>query len=327
MADSVDVKLINLNRIRREIYKVEECTKQSIVAKTGLSAATCNTLLNELENNGEIIGEKKKLNNVGRFTSVYRVNEGKELFLCIMLQLVDGEKLICYDVVSVTGKMMDFTEESRELVTLEDIVEKSKEFIKKYPQIIQIMVGIPGNISGSAVGVCDISELDGTDIGSALKEQLNLPVYVENDVAYRAYGYYCKHYRTEGVFSFGVFPEFARPGLMSVYTGKIIRGTNGFAGFLGYYKNFEDSYFNEDNAENLMFVCIAANIVMVNPDRIVLTGKLVTQELIEKVLSRCKEETDIPPEYLPEIVYEPDIWAYYVDGMIEKAIDLKEIAI
>ena len=324
MADSVDVKLINLNRIRREIYKMKECTKQSIVTETGLSAATCNTLLNELERNGEIIGEKKKLNNVGRFTSVYRVNEDKERLLCIMLQFVDGENVICYDVVSITGKIVDIAEYTCDTVTLENILKKSSEFIKKYPNITQIMVGVPGNVFGSTVGICDIPELEGMDIGAALKEKLELPVHVENDVAYRAYGYYCKHYRTEGVFSFGVFPEFTHPALMSVYAGKIIRGANGFAGFLGYYKKWESSYFNQDNAEDIVFNCIAGNIIMVNPDRIVLTGKLITKSLIEKVLLRCKKEMNIPEAYLAEVVYEPDIWAYYVEGMVEKAIDLKE---
>lgn len=35
-------------------------TKQSVSAKTGLSVATCNTLLNDMDQCGEVISEKKR---------------------------------------------------------------------------------------------------------------------------------------------------------------------------------------------------------------------------------------------------------------------------
>ena len=59
--------------------------KQSIAADTGLSVATCNTLLNELERSGEVYSQKYQLNGVGRSTSVYQINEDYESILCCLL--------------------------------------------------------------------------------------------------------------------------------------------------------------------------------------------------------------------------------------------------
>ena len=56
----------------------EEYTKQQIALQTGLSVSTCNTLLNEMEDDREVVSEKKKLQEVGRTSAVFRMNEVEE---------------------------------------------------------------------------------------------------------------------------------------------------------------------------------------------------------------------------------------------------------
>ena len=87
MIDSSDVRKINVNLIRSVMWRGGEHTKQSVAMDTGLSVATCNTLLNELEKSGEILSEKRQLNGVGRSTSMYRINESYESMLCIRFDL------------------------------------------------------------------------------------------------------------------------------------------------------------------------------------------------------------------------------------------------
>ena len=59
MIDSSDVRKININRIRTlNVAWRRILTKLSVAKATGFSVATSNTLLNELANTGEIIGEK-----------------------------------------------------------------------------------------------------------------------------------------------------------------------------------------------------------------------------------------------------------------------------
>lgn len=66
MIDTSDVRKMNMNAIRSVMWRGGEHTKQSIAADTGLSVATCNTLLNELERNNEVFSQKFQLNGVGR---------------------------------------------------------------------------------------------------------------------------------------------------------------------------------------------------------------------------------------------------------------------
>ena len=47
-------------------------TKQQAAAGTGLSVATCNTLLNDLQMHKIVSGEKRQLGEVGRSSVLYR---------------------------------------------------------------------------------------------------------------------------------------------------------------------------------------------------------------------------------------------------------------
>ena len=60
MKDSADIKKQNKARIGRLLAAGEELSKQQIARKTGLSVASCNTYLNEMEQMGEVLGTKKK---------------------------------------------------------------------------------------------------------------------------------------------------------------------------------------------------------------------------------------------------------------------------
>ena len=102
MLDASDVKRININRIRSVMWRGGEHTKQSVARATGLSVATCNTFLNEMEYSGEITSDKRQLNGVGRSTGIYRINEAYESILCIRIDLEsDGHRILGFDVLSM----------------------------------------------------------------------------------------------------------------------------------------------------------------------------------------------------------------------------------
>ena len=93
MIDSSDVRKLNLNQIRSVMWRGGEHTKQSMALEIGLSSATCNTLLNEMEENCEVLSEKRQLNGVGRSTSVFRINEQYESILCVKVEInSDGHR-------------------------------------------------------------------------------------------------------------------------------------------------------------------------------------------------------------------------------------------
>ena len=53
--------------------RLRQYTKQEVAAATGLSPATCNTLLNDMERAGIVQGGRKKAGDVGRSSVLYRI--------------------------------------------------------------------------------------------------------------------------------------------------------------------------------------------------------------------------------------------------------------
>ena len=67
---------------------------------------------------------------------------------------------------------------------------------------------------------------------------------------------------------------------------------------------------------------ISSMIVLLNPNIIVLTGDLISEELLEGVIENCKK--DIPTEYMPQFKIVDNLDKYYYKGMYQLAVDRKE---
>ena len=100
MRDSTSMKRENKMQIWKLLIGGESYTKQQIAQQTGLSVASCNTYLNEMERTGEVIGEKQKSHDVGRNAVVYQLNEAFESILCIYFELIQNIKSITAAVLS-----------------------------------------------------------------------------------------------------------------------------------------------------------------------------------------------------------------------------------
>ena len=79
MKDSADIRKLNKNKIQQLLWQGGSYTKQQIAGILGLSVATCNTLLNDMVVQGVVIGEKKRLQEVGPSTMSYQINEAYEI--------------------------------------------------------------------------------------------------------------------------------------------------------------------------------------------------------------------------------------------------------
>ena len=67
MITSSDIRKANKKRIYKLMLNHESYTKHQISVMSGLSVATCNTLLNDMESDGVLsIGDAKELRGVGR---------------------------------------------------------------------------------------------------------------------------------------------------------------------------------------------------------------------------------------------------------------------
>ena len=170
MIDTSDVRKMNMNAIRAVMWRGGEHTKQSIAADTGLSVATCNTLLNELERNGEVHGQKYQLNGVGRSTSVYQINEDYESILCVRIDLdSEGNRLLLCDVLSMLRSTLYQEQTQFTMLDMDRVAGKITEMLEKFPNISCILVGTSGIIDHGVLRLSDIPELEEAHLLDALR--------------------------------------------------------------------------------------------------------------------------------------------------------------
>lgn len=327
MQTSADIRRANMNRIRRILWSGGAYTKQQVSALTGLSVATCNTLLNELLDTGEAEGEKARSANVGRSSTLYRASEGHESILCVAYDLDSGQRRLFWHLLSVAGTVLD----SDALVTgrldfgvLDDVVHR---VFLNHPNISVVVVGTPSIAEHGVIRHCDIPELDGARIVEAWTTELGVPVVLENDMHLKAYGFYRRRGTQDGIITLASFPAHVLPGTATVYGGRILRGHNQFAGMVGFlpYGMGREEYLERLRVPDcvpLMERAVVSIIAVVNPETIVFTGDLVDADILAKVREGCRKH--IPEEYMPRFAHEENMDECFLEGMLQRALDEKE---
>ncbi|PIH04177.1 hypothetical protein [Clostridium combesii] len=328
MKNSADIRKFNIYKIQRILWNGGEHTKQQIAIDTGLSVATCNTLLNDMEKSGEVIGNKKRIQEVGRSTITYQVNESYESILCISFELIKGKKSLKRIVLSPLGNILSYTEKFYKILDYCVIKENISEMISTYSNISQIMIGTPSVAEHGIIKHCDIEELENQKIVEEIESCFKIPVYLENDMHFKIYGYYKKEGVPNDIITIVNFPSNVLPGTASIHAGTIIKGKNKYAGMLGFLPfgiNRKDEVSLKDIEIDMYLISksIAYIIAIINPNIIVFTGDLFDEDIVEYIKNECLNT--IPEEYMPEFLFIEDINTYYLEGMYQKSLDLKGI--
>lgn len=327
MRDTASVRKNNIRAVRRILWNGETWTKLRIAKTTGLSVATCNTILNAMEANGEVLGEKTRVLEVGRSTTAYRYNESFGHVLCLEYALILGRRHIACTVLSMTGVVV--RQERKELPVIDGpvIARTVKALVAAFPRIAVISVGTPSIARHGIVRHCDLPELEDTHLAADLEREFGVPVVMENDMHLKAYGYYKKHCVTDDIVTLANFPANVLPGTSTIVSGTILKGANHFAGMVGFLQHGVD---REQVAANLTpkkyfpyaVRSITAIIAIVNPSVILFSGDLLDGNEVEKIRLACLKS--IPAEYVPPFRFVAGMDEFFVEGMFQRALDRKE---
>ena len=327
MNNSATIRKENKKAIYQYMLNGNQYTKQQVSAQTGLSVATCNTLLNDMATQGLITAASKQAGEVGRSSVLYQINEDFESYLAVHFFVVNHQRWIEYLILSPSGKIRAKVSGKYDVVDfgqVESVIEKA---LQDYPNVSQIIIGTPSIAQFGEIRHCDIPELENVSLVEKLEQRFTLPVAMENDMHHKAYGYYKLSGNEEDVISLGYFSDHVLPGTATIHKGTIIRGAHSFAGMTGFLpydvsKEEQLAMLEPDTCIPFITKSICAIIVLLNPGTIVLTGNLVNEAMLERVIEKCKE--DIPTEYLPEFKIADSFDKYYYEGMYQLAVDRKE---
>lgn len=328
MLDSTGIRKINTNHIRTELWKDGEHTKLSMAKATGLSVATCNTLLNELAESGEVTGEKRQVNGVGRSSMIYKVNENFESILCVRFDLLsDNMRSLNIDVVSMLGNIICSMAMSFPAISADTIGKHISSHITKFPNISLILIGTNGINDNGVIHMSDIPEMDNVNLETELKKYTgDIPFYLAYDCQYLAYGAYKVNNFENITLTTMHCIKNVIPGTASVVNGRIIKGKNGFAGMTGYMPSELDKQkINEQIAagnSDIIVNTIVSVITVLNPDEFVFAGNVIREEHLDMIRTKCI--AFLPEDFLPHFsVARDDGIHYYLEGMYHMAKDIK----
>lgn len=320
------MKQKNIMLVASTLKSLTSATKGDISTHTGLSLATCGTILNELCAKGEVIEESLDESRGGRPAKRYKYNASYFSVLSIYVEGIGNSGIISSALTSADGKKIKEYNEVYSDFTVDKLILHIQNIIGKHSNIKAIGLGLPGVVVDGKVLTCDIVNLEGLAITELLSHQLGIFVQVGNDMNYAAFGFYRHNCRNiSDPIAYIYMPPRHCAGCGIVISGEMLRGGSQFAGEvskLPFYDNLENEA-NHNTQNNLALeklVHIASSLIaIINPTTIAISGSTISQSCIGELTVKLLEKFD--SKHIPHFVYRDSIKSDYHYGISEYTLD------
>lgn len=320
------LKQANLSRIRNVIKKRGTATRAEIVMETQISPTTVRALLVEMMQNGEIKSVGYDESSGGRKAERYSFWQERlyGAVFCISDQTVHSLLVdACGQVIQ--SECLEITEDHYE----QKIIEVLDVLVTK-KQIKAIGLGVPGIVEGGSYWrqVKDnLAFYNKSDIGDRLAKRYGIPVVMENDLNATAIGFmrcYEEEFPMENPQDTNMAYIHFEEGCVSagfIAGGRIVRGAHNFAGELGLVPMENDEILDQCMSEslddvaytNLMIRVILWICGILNPQYITLGGPALRTHCLGPISDGLFSM--LPKHMCAEILYSPDAWNDYHNGM------------
>ena len=323
ISSTAQVKETNVRIIKEALLEMKSGTKIMTAAKTGLSVATCNSILNELEASGEIliIPDSNKVSAAGRPSKTYRINEMFQVGCCLYATNENNRLSLHYNVIDLSGRVIAKESLSQTVITYETIHDCLKNIKEEFSTLTSVCIGLPGIITPEGyVESCDISDLEGLSLAEKIQDSLKLLCRVENDMNLIAYGlFHEKNYSSNRCVVAISFFENICSGAGIIINGAVHHGKSNFAGEVSFLP-FEKDHGRRirlpmARSENSDVVArtICAFVTILNPDVIMLTGQSISINMMGPISEACMSM--LPQKHMPELTYVQNTDHYYFQGL------------
>lgn len=320
------LRKINTDTVRGLLkQRAQGCTKAEVAAATGLSYATCNTLLNQLVQSGEALRLAQARGGGGRPATLYAYNGDYGHILCLHLTNDNRRPAATYTVYNLLGKPLATGAQKYARIAPGNIAALLCSLLRQHPKIRAVSLGVPGVVvGGRQVSICDLEGLANLPLGDILQENLPVPITLENDMNAIALGCHAvKGLPKESPSAALIYIEGNCPGCGLMVGGQLVRGATHFAGEVSYLPGgMGRTPLSQKNIKTGALVqAVAGTIVtlaaVVNPAQVMLCGSLLSADMLGEIKNRCLQA--LPAQNLPHIFFEADVNQYYMRGLLQLA--------
>lgn len=326
---TAQVKENNKKLIRETLISLKQATKIMVARETGLSVATCNTLLNELARSEEIVEVKpeKKSSGAGRPSKTYRINEEFQLFSTLSIQEDHGKAVLLCRIFDCMGNVLlekELVERNLTYATIQQLLQSA---FTEYKSIKLISIGIDASLdSESTIQNSSLSALNGINLIQNIQEDFDLPALMDTRINLITQGFY--HALEDPTLKNVIVLSFSdskctHAGL--ILQGQPYRGKQNAACDLSLINApcevVQKGLFRTPSKMNSLEVIariISTFIQLLNPDIIMLTGSGITVSMIGTLSNACMHH--VPEEHMPEMTYIQNPSEYYHIGLMESAM-------
>ena len=170
----------NLKTVRRLMNRRIRATKAELSRESGLSVVALQSLLQAMEERGEIRREGMFQPDHGRPAAVYRYEERAQMVLSICMYEKQGEDTAVFSACDLLGTVV----ETREIPLMEPEADsfdgEIASFLAAYPSIAAVGFGIPGEAVDGRLVTSDYERLTGADICGHVQQNFGL-FYIHSD--------------------------------------------------------------------------------------------------------------------------------------------------
>ena len=316
MSCTFEVKKLNRQLIRDVMRGGHSYTKADIGRETGLSLATCGTILNEMLQTKEVLEAARQKSSGGRPAVCYQYN--KDYYRMIGLYADNGSACghLGYVVYNALEEVIEEGRENVREVNVESIIQNLDLLMDSYENVRGISIGIPGIVSQGQIKSCDIESLELAGLEEMLRKRYQIYVSVGNDMNYITYGAYDRQESKEDL-SVLYFPQNHYAGCGSIVNGELLYGSGQMAGEISYLYRAEgiprpDPGKAVEPARFLAKLLIDLTAFL-NPAKILLISHEPGKIPWEEAVSICRKT--LTEEEMPVIEISSEFYQNYIHGL------------
>lgn len=313
--DKKDIRRANLQILQRALMDLGQATKPQLAEATGFSVVTVNALLKELVEAGaaEAVAAAAPGEAGGRPAQQFAYCRNRKLVLLLYMFEEQGRDKLVLAVENLLGEVIWQKDVFPDVVTEAVLLANLQDAIKEFPQVSQVLLGLPGVEVAGKMLVIDYPELRDLTLTFDLSKNLGMPVHFCNDInaAVMGYGRTCPKADEETIVGL-YWPHGYPPGAGILLKRRLYTGRDGIAGEVGCRFSSGESYHEEDFSQ----MATAEIIRLVrywNPHRLVIYREGLTDGELAGILTACK--SDLPRELLPQVKLGVSFAQDYVAGL------------